>query len=55
MCDLRIPIKLKGKFYKIAIRPAMLNGTKCQVIKEMSVVEMRMLRCINRNIRNNRI
>lgn len=29
MCDYKIPIKLNVKFYKIAIRPNMLYGTKC--------------------------
>ena len=48
----RIPIKLKRKFYKIAIRLAMLYGTECWAVKKqhihkMSVVEMRMLRWIS--------
>ena len=29
VCDHRITIKLKEKFYKIAIRPSVLYGTKC--------------------------
>jgi hypothetical protein len=28
LCDLRVPLKQKGKFYRIAIRPAMLYGAE---------------------------
>ena len=45
VCDCRMPIKLKGKFYKIAIEPIMFHDTECWAIKrpsihKMSVVEM---------------
>ena len=48
LCDRRIPITLKGKFYRTAIRPAKLYGTECWTVKKqhickMSVTKMRML------------
>jgi hypothetical protein len=29
LCDPRVPLKLKGKFYRTAIQPAMLYGAEC--------------------------
>ena len=60
LCDSRIPIKLKKKFYKTTIRPVILYGTICQAVKKqhihkMRVAEMRMLRWIDKNTRKNRI
>jgi hypothetical protein len=51
LCDKRVPQKLKDKFYRIAIRPAMLYGAECwptkrRYIQELSVAEMCMLRWI---------
>ena len=37
LCDYRIPIKLKGKFYKTAIRLAILYGTKCWANKKQHI------------------
>jgi hypothetical protein len=51
LCDKKVPNKLKDKFYKTTIRPAMMYDTKCRAIKRhhiknMSVAETRILRCI---------
>nr|GEW41812.1 ataxia telangiectasia mutated family protein [Tanacetum cinerariifolium] len=49
LCDRRIPLKLKGNFYRAVIRPTMLYGSKCwPIMKALSnkveVAELRMLR-----------
>ena len=49
LCDRKVPLKLKGKFYKMVVRPTMLYGAECWPLKEkhkskLSVTEMRMLR-----------
>ncbi|GKA98867.1 ataxia telangiectasia mutated family protein [Tanacetum coccineum] len=49
ICDRNVPLKLKGKFYRAAIRPAMLYGSECWPITKalanrMEVAELRMLR-----------
>ena len=48
LCDRRVPQKLKDKFYRTAIRPAMLYGAECwptkrRHVQQLSVVEMWML------------
>ena len=48
LCDKRIPQKLKDKFYRMTIRPAMLYGAECwstkiRHVQRLSVVEIRML------------
>ena len=48
LCDKGVPQKFKGKFYRTAIRPAMLYGaefwlTKRRHVQQLSVVEMHML------------
>ncbi|KAM3009761.1 hypothetical protein FF2_028660 [Malus domestica] len=60
LCDRRRPLKLKGKFYRTAIRPAMLYGTECWAVKyqhvhKMGVAEMRMLRELCGHTRNDKI
>ncbi|XP_071740019.1 uncharacterized protein [Rutidosis leptorrhynchoides] len=49
LCDKKVPLKLKGKFFKVAIRPSMLYGSECWPMtkaqeRRMEVAEMRMLR-----------
>ncbi|GJR28853.1 retrovirus-related pol polyprotein LINE-1 [Tanacetum coccineum] len=49
LCDRKVPLKLKGKFYRVAIRPAMLYGSECWPITKalanrVEVAELRMLR-----------
>jgi hypothetical protein len=60
LCDPRVPLKLKGKFYRTAIRPAMLYGAECwptkrRHVQQLSVVKMRMLRWICGNTRRDRV
>ena len=47
--DRKVSLKLKGKFYRMVVRPTLLYGYKCWPItkaleQKMKVVEMRMLR-----------
>jgi hypothetical protein len=37
LCDKRVPQKLKGKFYRTAIRPAILYGAECWPIKRRHI------------------
>jgi hypothetical protein len=60
LCDLRVPLKLKGKFYKTAIRPTMLYGAECwptkrRHVQQLSVAEMCMLRWICGHTRRDRV
>jgi hypothetical protein len=46
--DKRVPQKLKDKFYRTTIRPAMLYGVECwptkkRHVQQLSITEMRML------------
>nr|GEU91894.1 hypothetical protein [Tanacetum cinerariifolium] len=48
LCDRNVPLKLKGKFYRVAIRPAMLYGSECWPITKalansMELSELRMI------------
>jgi hypothetical protein len=60
LCNPRVPLKLKGKFYRTMIRPAMLYGaeywpTKRRHVQQLSVAEMRMLRWICGHTRRDRV
>jgi hypothetical protein len=60
LCDKKVPNKLKDKFYRIMIRPAMMYGAECwatkgQHIQKMSVAEIRMLLWICVHTRKDRI
>ena len=60
ICDRKVPNKVKGKFYRTAIRPAMLYGSECWAVKgqhehKMEVAEMRMLRWMCGHTRKDKI
>ncbi|KAM3015773.1 hypothetical protein FF2_028310 [Malus domestica] len=60
LCDRRRPLKFKEKFYRTAIRSAMLYGTECWAVKhqhvhKMGVAEMRMLREMYGHTRKDKI
>ncbi|XP_070026270.1 uncharacterized protein [Nicotiana sylvestris] len=59
-CDKNVPPGLKGKFYKVVVRPTMLYGAECWPAKKshdqkMKVAEMRMLRWMCGHTRKDRI
>ncbi|XP_060184057.1 uncharacterized protein LOC132613816 isoform X1 [Lycium barbarum] len=60
LCDKKVPPQLKGKFYRVVVRPAMLYGAECWPVKishvqKMKVAEMRMLRWMCGHTRSDRI
>ncbi|KAH1190117.1 Craniofacial development protein 2 [Glycine max] len=60
LCDAKVPIKLKEKFYRTAVRPAILYGTECWMVKsqhetKVGVAEMRMLRWMCGKTRQDKI
>ncbi|RWR94899.1 ataxia telangiectasia mutated family protein [Cinnamomum micranthum f. kanehirae] len=60
LCDRKVPLKVKGKYYKVAVRPALLYGSECWTVKhnhvkKMEVAEMRMLRWMCGITRRDRI
>jgi hypothetical protein len=60
LCDPRVPLNLRGKFYRTVIRPAMLYGAKCwptkrRHVQQLSVAEMCMLRWICGHTRRDRV
>ncbi|KAH1209339.1 LINE-1 retrotransposable element ORF2 protein [Glycine max] len=57
---MELPIKLKGKLYRTAVRPAILYGTECWAVKsqhenKVGVAEMRMLRWMCGKTRQDKI
>ena len=49
LCDRKAPLSVKGKLYKVVVRPAMLYSTETLAVtqrmeKKLEVAEMRMLR-----------
>ncbi|XP_074363685.1 uncharacterized protein LOC141704343 [Apium graveolens] len=51
LCHRRVPFRVKGKLYRVAIRPALLYGSECWALKKaqecrLEVAEMRMLKWI---------
>ena len=55
-----MPLSLKGKFYRTAVRPSLLYGTECwtskkQHTQKISIVEMRMLRWMCGKTRMNKV
>src|SRR5262249_24562382 len=40
LCDRHISLRLKGKFYRIAVRPAMLHGTECWAVRKEHIQKM---------------
>ena len=59
LCDKTVPQKLKGKFYRTSIRPAMLYGAECwstkRHVQQISVAEIRMLRWICGHTRRDQV
>ena len=49
LCDKKIPLRLKGRVYRMVVRPALLYGAECWPVKKtqvqrLMVAEMRMIR-----------
>ncbi|XP_019240777.1 PREDICTED: uncharacterized protein LOC109220764 [Nicotiana attenuata] len=40
LCDKNVPPRLKGKFYRVVVRPAMLYGAECWPVKKSHVQKM---------------
>ncbi|XP_070040607.1 uncharacterized protein [Nicotiana tomentosiformis] len=60
LCDKNVPPKLKSKFYRAAVRPAMLYGAECWPVKishirKIKVAETRMLRWMCGHTRKDKI
>ncbi|KAG5605125.1 hypothetical protein H5410_026617, partial [Solanum commersonii] len=59
-CIAMVLSKLKGKFYRVMVRPTLLYGTECWLVKKiyvqkMHVVEIRILRWMSYHTRSDKI
>jgi len=41
LCDRKIPLRLKGRVYRMVVRPALLYGAECWPVKKLHVQRMR--------------
>jgi len=60
LCDKKVPLNLKGKFYRTTVRAALLYGTECCAVKsqhenQVSGAEMRMLHWMSGKTGHDRI
>lgn len=60
LCDKRMPLKLKGKYYSAVVRPVMTYSSECWAVKKchvqkLSVAEMKMLRMMCGVTRRDRV
>ena len=60
LCDKRMPMKLKGKYYCTVVRPVMTYSAECRALKKsqeqkLSVAEMKMLRMMCGVTRRDRV
>jgi hypothetical protein len=60
LCDTRVPLNQKGKFYRTVIRPVMLYRAECwptkrRHVQQLSVAVMHMLRWICGHTRRDRV
>nr|XP_009766169.1 PREDICTED: uncharacterized protein LOC104217581 [Nicotiana sylvestris] len=60
LCHKKVPPRLKGKFYRVVVRPTMLYGAECWPVKNshvqrIKVAEMRMLRWMWGHTRRDKI
>ncbi|XP_016482341.1 uncharacterized protein LOC107803216 [Nicotiana tabacum] len=60
LCYKNVPLRLKGKFYKVVVRPTILYGVECwpfknSYVQQMKVAEMGILRWMCEHTRLDRI
>ena len=55
LCDKKVFPKLKGKFYRVAVQPAMLYGAECWPVKNFHIQKLRMLRWMCGHTRKDRV